>query len=149
MIKKSYKFLFQGKAPTPKFPWVEGPNPRWSSVTLGGSLDLSQNQIQDLFGYEINFSNSFNFHNNLHIVANRVINNETLPFIKGKINSKKLRLYMTEQTTALDCPLFDYIYRKLNNEQFDLDPTDFKSLLSLRGFDTTMRNFVLKLYHHS
>ena len=55
---------------------------------------------------------------------------------------------MTEQTTALDCPLFDYIYRKLTNEQFDLDATDFKSILSLRGFDTNMRNFVLKLYHH-
>ena len=55
---------------------------------------------------------------------------------------------MDEQTTALDCPLFDYIYKKLDHEHFDLDPTDFKSLLSLKGFDTTMRNFVLKLYHH-
>ena len=54
---------------------------------------------------------------------------------------------MAEQTTVLDCPLFEYIYKKLDHDHFDLDPTDFKSLLSLKGLDTTMRNFVLKLYH--
>ena len=54
---------------------------------------------------------------------------------------------MTEQKTALDCPLFDYIHRKLTNDQFEHDATDFKSLMSLRGFDTNMRNFILKLYH--
>ena len=68
--------------------------------------------------------------------------NEILPFIRGKINSKKIRLYMTEQTTNLNCPLFDYIQRNLTDEQLDLTATDFKSLLALKDFDTTMKNFI-------
>ena len=55
---------------------------------------------------------------------------------------------MTEQTTNLNCPLFDYLQRNLTDEQLDLTATDFKSLLALKGFDTTMKNFILKLYHH-
>ena len=117
MIKKSNKLLFQGKPPTPNLPWVEGSAPSWSAATLGGVLDLSQTQIEELFGYKINFSSFFNFHNNLNFVANRVNHNETLPFIRGKINSKKIRLYMTEQKSSLNCPLFDYIHRNLTEEQ--------------------------------
>ena len=55
---------------------------------------------------------------------------------------------MTEQKTTLKCPLFEYLHRNLNEEQLDLAATDFKSLISLKGFDTTMKNFILKLYHH-
>jgi len=54
---------------------------------------------------------------------------------------------MAEQTAVLDCPLFDYFYKKLDNDYFDTDPSDFKRLLKLKGLDTTMKNFVLKLYH--
>ena len=91
-VNKSNKFLFRGRPPTPKIPWVESSNPVWSRISLRDSLDLTQNQIEHLFGYEINVSNSFNFLNNLQIVASRIVNNSTMPFIKGKINAKKVRL---------------------------------------------------------
>ena len=66
-----------------------------------------------------------------------------------KLTSPILSIFsiICKLSPVLDCPLFDYIYKKLDHDHFDIDPTDFKSLLNLKGLDTTMRNFVLKLYH--